>query len=91
VATQNVTGRVLASLGKGGPAESQFEPCADVPKGGVLLGLPDKFIMVHDREAYSPEGLKRLKERRIGCLTYHKRKAERGAVERLCEELTATH
>jgi hypothetical protein len=40
VATQNVTGRVLASLGKGGPAESQFEPCADVPKGGVLLALP---------------------------------------------------
>jgi hypothetical protein len=40
VATHNVTGRVLASLGNGGPVDSQFEPCADVPNGGVLLALP---------------------------------------------------
>jgi hypothetical protein len=32
----------------------------------------DKFILVFDREGYSPEVLKRFKERRIGCLTYHK-------------------
>jgi hypothetical protein len=32
----------------------------------------DKFILVFDREGYSPEALKRWKERRIGCLTYHK-------------------
>jgi hypothetical protein len=32
----------------------------------------DKFIIVFDREGYSPEVLKRLKARRIGCLTYHK-------------------
>lgn len=32
----------------------------------------DKFIVVFDREGYSPEGLQRMKERRIGCLTYHK-------------------
>ena len=32
----------------------------------------DKFIIVFDREGYSPEALKRLKARRIGCLTYHK-------------------
>jgi hypothetical protein len=32
----------------------------------------DKFIVVFDREGYSPEALQRLKEKRIGCLTYHK-------------------
>lgn len=30
----------MASLGKGGPVNSQFEPCADVPKASVLLALP---------------------------------------------------
>jgi hypothetical protein len=40
VATHDVGGRVLASLGKGGPVESRFEPCADVPKAGVLVALP---------------------------------------------------
>jgi hypothetical protein len=40
VATHDVSGRVLASLGKGGPVESRFEPCADVPKAGVLVALP---------------------------------------------------
>jgi len=33
-------GRLLASLGKGGPVASRFEACADVPKAGVLLALP---------------------------------------------------
>ena len=36
----DLSGRVLASLGKGGPVDSHFEACADVPKGGVLLALP---------------------------------------------------
>jgi len=40
VATHDVAGRIWASLGKGGPAESRFEPSADVPKAGVLLALP---------------------------------------------------
>jgi hypothetical protein len=40
VATQDVTGRVLASLGQAGPVASCFEPCADVPKAGVLVALP---------------------------------------------------
>jgi hypothetical protein len=35
-----VAGRILASLGKGGPVDSRFEPCADVPKAGVLVALP---------------------------------------------------
>lgn len=35
-----MSGRILASLGQGGPVDSHFEPCADVPKGGVLLALP---------------------------------------------------
>jgi hypothetical protein len=32
----------------------------------------DKFILVFDREGYSPDFYKRMKERRIGCLSYHK-------------------
>lgn len=40
VATHDVTGRILASLGKGGPVDSRLEPSADVPKAGVLLALP---------------------------------------------------
>jgi hypothetical protein len=40
VATHDVVGRVLASLGQGGPVDSHFEPCADVPKAGVLIALP---------------------------------------------------
>jgi hypothetical protein len=30
----------LASLGKGGPVESHFEACADVPRAGALVALP---------------------------------------------------
>ena len=40
MATHDVGGRILASLGKGGPVDSCFEPCVDVPKAGVLLALP---------------------------------------------------
>ena len=29
-----------ASLGAGGPVDSKFAACADVPKAGVLLALP---------------------------------------------------
>lgn len=40
MATHDVVGRIMASLGKGGPVDSRFEPSADVPKAGVLLALP---------------------------------------------------
>ena len=40
MATHDVTGRILASLGKGGPVDSSFELCADVPKAGVLVAMP---------------------------------------------------
>lgn len=40
MATHDVAGRILASLGQGGPVASRFEPCVDVPKAGVLLALP---------------------------------------------------
>lgn len=40
MAAHNLTARVLASIGKAGPVDSRFEPCADVPKAGVLLALP---------------------------------------------------
>ena len=45
------------------------------PTAQALAADPtlDKFIVVIDREGYSPEGLKRMKERRIGWLTYAKR------------------
>jgi hypothetical protein len=34
--------------------------------------LRHRFTLVFDREGYSPEFLRRMKERRIACLTYHK-------------------
>ena len=40
MATHDVAGRVLAWLGQGGPVDSHFELCADVPKAGVLVALP---------------------------------------------------
>ena len=49
--------------------EVPHQPTAEALAADPTL---DKFIVVFDREGYSPEGLKRLKERRIGCLTYHK-------------------
>jgi hypothetical protein len=36
----DVTGRVLASMGKGGAVDCRFESCADVPRAGILLSLP---------------------------------------------------
>ncbi len=49
--------------------EVPHQPTAQALAADLTL---DKFIVVFDREGYSPEGLKRMKERRIGCLTYHK-------------------
>ena len=40
VGATDLSGRILASLGQGGPTEPRFEPCADVPHAGVLLALP---------------------------------------------------
>ena len=37
---QDWQGRLLASVGQGGPVDSHFVPCADVPKAGVLVALP---------------------------------------------------
>jgi len=63
VATHDVGRRLLASLGKGGPVDSRFEPCADVPKAGGLLAsglweqteehfqLPQGFSHVRSRES----------------------------------------
>ena len=44
------------------------------PTAAALAADPtlDKFILVFDREGYSPAALQRFKEKRIGCLTYHK-------------------
>lgn len=40
VGATDTAGRLLASLGGGGPVDSQFVPCADVPRAGVLVALP---------------------------------------------------
>ncbi len=41
----DTTGRLLSSIFKAGPVEPQFDPCLDVPNGGVLLGLPALLAM----------------------------------------------
>jgi hypothetical protein len=56
---------ILPRLEKEVPGQPSAEQLEADPK-------LDKFIVVFDREGYSPEGLKRLKDRRIGALTYHK-------------------
>lgn len=38
-------GRLLSSIFKAGPVEPEFQPCLDVPSGGVLLGLPALLAM----------------------------------------------
>jgi len=40
VGATDTAGRVLASLHGAGPVAAQFEPCADVPRAGVLLAVP---------------------------------------------------
>jgi hypothetical protein len=40
VGATDTAGRVLASLHGGGPVASEFVPCADVPRAGVLLAVP---------------------------------------------------
>lgn len=40
VGATDTAGRLLASLRGAGPVASQFTPCADVPRAGVLLALP---------------------------------------------------
>ncbi len=59
-----MAGRILASLGKGGPVASRFEPCADVPKAGVLVALPALLasgLWEHTEEHFQlPEGYYQL-------------------------------
>ena len=45
VATQNVIGRLAASIGGYGAAAPQFEAALDVPHGGVLCALPALLAM----------------------------------------------
>ncbi len=47
------------------PEPIRCEPPLDDP-------LRHRFTLVFDREGYSPDFLKRMKEQRIACLTYHK-------------------
>jgi prepilin-type processing-associated H-X9-DG protein len=50
-------------------AEVPNQPSAEELAADARL---DKFIVVFDREGYSPDAIKRLKQKRIGVLTYHK-------------------
>jgi hypothetical protein len=45
------------------------QPSAEALEADPLL---HRFTLVFDREGYSPDFLKRMKELRIACLTYHK-------------------
>ncbi len=59
VAAENTEGRLLASLGRGGPATPQFELAADVPGAGVLTAVP----------ALLASGLLRCSERHLALPT----------------------
>jgi len=43
--------------------------------------LRHRFTLVFDREGYSPDWLRRMKDRRIACLTYHQYPGADGSVE----------
>ena len=58
----------------------------DVPGQPSLKQLENepfvnRFIVIFDREGYSPEFLKKMKEKRIACLTYHKYPGEKWSEE----------
>ncbi|EKD74476.1 MAG: hypothetical protein ACD_44C00428G0001 [uncultured bacterium] len=40
-----------------------------------------RFTIIFDREGYSPEFMKRMKEKRIACITYHKHPKENWSIE----------
>ena len=59
------------------------QPTQQELKANPLL---HRFTLVFDREGYSPDLFRRLKERRIACLTYHKHPGEMW-----CDEEFVTH
>jgi hypothetical protein len=54
------------------PRLEQRLPIAVTPEQLDAEALRQRFTLVFDREGYSPEFLRRMKQRRIACLTYHK-------------------
>jgi hypothetical protein len=54
------------------------QPDADALQADPLL---HRFTLVFDREGYSPDLLKRLKQQRVACLTYHKYPGENWPAE----------
>jgi hypothetical protein len=62
---QVVEQQIVPRLEQRLPEQIQREPPPDDP-------LRHRFTIVFDREGYSPDFLKRMKEQRIACLTYHK-------------------
>lgn len=71
---QVLEGEILPCLEKDVPGQPDAQALMDDP-------LLHRFRVVFDREGYSPALLKRLKEKRIACITYHKHPQEAWPVE----------
>ena len=49
--------------------------------------LLHRFVLIYDREGYSPKFMRRMKEKRIACISYNKRPGENWPVEEFRQEL----
>jgi hypothetical protein len=49
--------------------EIPAQPCQELLEGHSLL---HRFTLIFDREGYSPDFIRRMKEKHIACITYHK-------------------
>lgn len=66
---QVLEGEIVPRLEKEVPAQ----PLAAQLEADPLL---HRFTLIFDREGYSPDFMKRMKEKRIACITYHKHPGE---------------
>lgn len=66
---QVLEGEIVPRLEKEVPAQ----PLAVQLEADPLL---HRFTLIFDREGYSPDFMKRMKEKRIACITYHKHPGE---------------
>jgi uncharacterized small protein (DUF1192 family) len=65
---------ILPALNESVPGQPSAEALQADP-------LRHRFTLVFDREGYSPDLLRRMKEQRVACLTYHKHPGEDWPVE----------
>jgi len=71
---QVIEHQIVPRLDQRLPAPPDVEPLESDP-------LRPRFTLVFDREGYSPAFLRRMKDQRIACLTYHKFPGEEWPVE----------